>query len=107
MDTSKKKKELPATKAEPTTSRESASTNAGPVKVLRIDDVSVSIFARSRQIAGQAVTFYSASFSRSYKDAAGERKYTKSFDVDDLGKLVSLAQQASEYIQDVRVAHAA
>jgi hypothetical protein len=105
MDTSKKKKELPATKAEPTTSRESAPT--GPVKVLRIDDVSVSIFARSRQIAGQAVTFYSASFSRSYKDAAGERKYTKSFDLDDLGKLVSLAQQTSEYIQDIRLAHAA
>ncbi len=77
------------------------------VSRLPYDDVSVSIFARQRQLQGEAVTFYSASFSRSYKDAAGARKFTHSFDADDLGKLVTLAQQANEYIQDVREAHAA
>ena len=106
METSKtKKKELPAAKAERAT--DSAAASPGPVKVFRLDDVSVSIFARQRQLQGEAVTFYSASFSRSYKDAAGARKYTKSFDLEDLGRLVSLAQQASEYIQDIRQAHAA
>ena len=69
--------------------------------------MSVSIFARQRQLQGESVTFYSASFSRSYKDAAGARKFTHSFDVEDLAKLVSLAQQANEYIQEVREAHAA
>ena len=100
MDTSKKKKDLPAAKAEPSTT-----APVGPVKVFRIDDVSVSIFARQRQLQGETVTFYSASFSRSYKDATGARKYTRSFDVEDLAKLVTLAQQANDYIQEIRQAH--
>ena len=36
------------------------------------------------------------------KDASGGWKYTKHFDVEDLGKLVSLAQQASEYIHGLQ-----
>jgi hypothetical protein len=70
-----------------------------PLKVFRIDDVSVSVFARDRQVQGEDVTFYSVSFSRSYQDANGVRQYTKSFDAEDLGKLVSLIQQCSEFIQ--------
>jgi hypothetical protein len=49
----------------------------GPVKVFRVEDVSASVFARARKVQGSEVTFYSVSFSRSYKDAAGQRKYTK------------------------------
>jgi hypothetical protein len=82
-----------AAKPEPTEHR-------GPLKVLRLDDVSVSIFSRERKIQGEDVTFYSASFSRSYKDASGSWKYTKNFDAEDLGKLMTLAQQASEYIRE-------
>jgi len=43
-------------------------------------------------------TYYSASFSRSYKDASGSRKYTKNFDSEDLGSVMALAQQASELV---------
>lgn len=95
METSKKNKDSRVAKIEET-------ETTGPVKVFRLDDVSVSLFARTRNVQGKPVTFYSASFSRSYKDAVGERKFTKSFDADDLGSVVTLAQQASEFIREIR-----
>jgi len=52
----------------------------GPIKVFRIEDISVSIFARDRRVRGEDVTFYSVSVARSYLDAQGVRQYTKSFD---------------------------
>ena len=70
---------------------------SGPVKQFRADDVSASVFARGR--SGR--TFYSVSFTRSYKDRDGTWKYTKNFDVDDLGRLVSVAQQASEFVHSL------
>ena len=83
------------------TKKESAGPHSGPVKVFRMDDVSASVFARERQVQGETRTFYSVTFSRSYKDAAGQRRYTKWFDVDDLGRVVAVAQQASEYIHSL------
>ena len=74
----------------------------GPVKVFRLDDVSVSLFARERSYQGGPATFFSASFSRSYKDAAGERKYTKNFDADDLGKVAELCKMAADHIDGLR-----
>jgi hypothetical protein len=68
------------------------------LKVFRIDDVSSSVFARDRQIRGESRTFYSVTFSRSYKDSAGQWRYTKWFDLDDLGSVVTVAQQASDYV---------
>jgi hypothetical protein len=94
---SKKKKDVPSARAET-----AADPASGPVKVFRIEEVSASIFARTRTVQGAPVTFHSVSFSRSYKDAAGERKYTKNFDTEDLGAIVSLAQQASEYIHGLK-----
>lgn len=70
-----------------------------PAKVFRIDDVSVSIFRRERQARGESRAFYSVSFSRSYKDSNGVWKYTKSFDLEDLGKIITLCQQADEFIR--------
>jgi hypothetical protein len=91
MDNAKKKnKEVPAPEAE------------GPVKVMRNGDVSASIFARDRQVKGEDVTFYSVSFSRSYRTAEGVRKYTKNFDVEDLGTVMALAKEASEFIESKR-----
>lgn len=74
----------------------------GPIKVFRLDDVSVSLFARERSFQGRPATFFSASFSRSYKDAAGERKYTKNFDADDLGKVAELCKMAADHIDSLR-----
>lgn len=74
----------------------------GPVKVFRVEDVSASVFARTRKVQREDVTFFSVSFSRSYKDASGMRKYTKSFDSDCLGQLATVLQQASEFIHEQR-----
>lgn len=93
METNKKiRKEVPPEAEAPSPQSD------GPLKVFRIEDVLVSVFARDRKLQGSVVTFYSVSFSRSYKDSNGERKYTKNFDADDLGALVTLVQQASEFI---------
>ena len=78
----------------------SAATHAatGPVKTFRLDDIAASIFARERVVQGETVTFYSVSFSRAYKDAKGQWKYTNYFDSADLAKVMFLAKQAGEYI---------
>lgn len=69
-----------------------------PVKTLRVEDCSASIWSRDFMVQGQMRTFISVTFERSYKDRDGAWKYTKSFDADSLGKLVALCQQASEAI---------
>lgn len=71
----------------------------GPIKVCIIDDVSASIFARDHLANGEMRTFHSVSFSRSYKDVAGKRMYVKTFNLEDLGKVVAVAQQADEFIR--------
>ena len=68
----------------------------GPVKVCRVDDVSAAVFAR--EFKGRR--FFSVSFTRSFKDRDGTWRYTKNFDADDLGRLVTVAQQASEWIHE-------
>ena len=84
----------------PIPNKEAATEAAeGPAKVFRIDDVSASVFARERAVRGESRVFYSVSFSRSYKDANGAWRYSKSFDLEDLGKIISLCQQADEYIR--------
>lgn len=70
-----------------------------PIKVCIIDDVSASIFARDHLANGEMRTFYSVSFSRSYKDSVGKRLYVKTFNLEDLGKIVAVAQQADEFIR--------
>src|SRR5262245_19405794 len=93
----KRKKEVAARKAvEPVSEETSASqeTTRLPVKQFRIEDVSASIFAREYN----GITYHSVSFSRSYKDAKGTWKYSRSFDKEDLDKVVKLAQQCSEYL---------
>jgi hypothetical protein len=99
----KKHKEVPGTMPE-----ETAATNAAPaakrlpVKTLRVEDCSGSIWAREQMVRGEMRTFFSVTFERSYKDRDGAWKYTRSFDPDSLGKLVTLCQQASEAITSFR-----
>ena len=71
----------------------------GPVKVFKAEDVSASVFVRDVPVKGEVRTFYSVSFSRSYRDSKNERRYVKSFNLEDLGKVVTVAQQADEYIR--------
>jgi len=66
-----------------------------PEKLLRDGDVSASIFRRNNK----GRDYFSVSISRAYKDAAGAWKYAKSFDFEDLGKIVTVCQQADDYIR--------
>jgi hypothetical protein len=69
-----------------------------PLKVIRVEDVSVSIFAHERERNGLIRVNYSCGFSRSFKNSAGEWKRTPWFGVDDLGKVTSCAEQAHAFI---------
>lgn len=104
----KKHKEVSDTKSEDTPAMETAAKDAAPankrqpIKTIRVDDCSVSIWVREATVRGEALKFYSCSFERSYKDRDGSWKYTKSFDCESLGKVVTLCQQASEAIETLQ-----
>ncbi len=70
-----------------------------PVDYAREGDVSGSIWARDVQVKGAMRRFHSCTFERSYKDKDGTYRYTKTFDRDSLGKLVTVAQQLSEKME--------
>jgi hypothetical protein len=103
MDKARKNKDVSATKAEEQPVATTATTapqeaKRRPVQTFRADDVSASIWVREHLVRGQVTKFWSVTLERSYKDAAGQWRYTKTYDSDSLGKIVSLCQQASEYI---------
>ena len=99
----KKHKEVSGTKPEETAATEAApAAKKLPLKTLRVDDCSASIWARDYIVRGKMRTFLSCTFERSYKDRNGAWKYTHSFDSDSLGKLVTLCQQASEVIHTIQ-----
>ena len=102
METSAKSKKAPAKAEAP-----SQDAKHKPAASLRADDCSASIWARQFVVQGQPKTFYSVTLERSYKDRDGAWKYTKSFDAESLGKIVSLCQQASETINGLQQQEAA
>ena len=55
---------------------------------------------RERAAAGKPMRFWSVTLERSYKDRDGAWKYTKTFDPDNLGKVMELCQAASEFISE-------
>jgi hypothetical protein len=94
----KKTKEVAAVKADTAQAQEKRK----PVKTLRIEDVSCSIWTRTHMVQGEPRKFWSCSFERSWKDRDGSYRYTKSFDLDSLGKLVTVAQQANDWIVEAQ-----
>lgn len=73
-----------------------------PLKTFRVEDCSASVWTRDVMVQGESKRFYSVTLERSFKDRDGSWKYTKSYDADDLGKLVSLCQQASDYLHGLQ-----
>lgn len=69
-----------------------------PLKILRIEDISASIFERIVESGGELAKYHNVSFSRSYIGENGKRMFTKSFSPSDLSKVVELAVQAHDYI---------
>jgi hypothetical protein len=75
-----------------------ASEKRRPLKTFRELDVSASVWGRDVMIRGEVETFFSVSLERSYRDASGQYRYTRSFDSECLGRLVAVIQKASEFI---------
>src|SRR5689334_300709 len=98
----RKNKDVAGTKPAETPAAEAATASQNakpkPTQTFRVEDVSCSIWAREYTVQGKLRTFYSCTFERSYKARDGGYRYTKSFDLDSLGKLVAVAQKAAEYL---------
>lgn len=79
-----------------------------PAATIRVEDCSASIWAREFVVQGRPKVFFSVTLERSFKDhRTGAWRYTRSFDVDSLGKIVSLCQQAEEAIRGLQQQEAA
>src|SRR4051794_40309208 len=98
---------MDSTKKKDASRTEAAAPSQGekrrPLTTLRQGDVSASVWARDHQARGAVTRFYSVTFERSYKDSTGKYCYTRSFNPDDLGALMTLCQQAIEYINGQKV----
>ena len=94
------------TTPEGTAAREAAPATQGakrrPVQSFREGEVSASIWAREVHQQGRAVTFYALSVERAYRDRDGHYKYTRNFDANDLGALLTVIQRSAEYIGDAQ-----
>lgn len=66
------------------------------------DGVSASVWARQVQYQGKPVTFFSVSCERAFRDRDGTYRYSKSFDVTDLGALLTVIQRAAEHIHGLQ-----
>ena len=82
----------------------SAEPKAGPVRVIRIQDISASIWPRSVTVKGVPKTLHSATFERSYQTKDGDYKYTRSFDPQSLPRLVEVIQQADATMRELQPA---
>jgi hypothetical protein len=80
-----------------TASPQAASHEAkkGPMKTFTAGDVSAAIFAHEHN----GRTYYGITFTRWYRDSDGRNRYINSFGLEDLGKVISVAQQSDEYIR--------
>lgn len=92
------KPEKPAAPAAPA----SQDVKRRPLKTFTIGDVHASVWSRDHLVKGQSMRFYSVSFERSYRDATGKIAYSRSMNPDDLGALISRAQQAGEFINEAQ-----
>ncbi len=60
------------------------------------------MWARDHAIKGELTRFYSVSFERSYRGSDGKYGYSRSFNPDDLGALMTLCQQAGDYLLELQ-----
>jgi hypothetical protein len=72
-----------------------------PIRTFRVDNVSASVWTRV-VVKLEPVTFYSVTFDKHYENANHESKRTHWFHLNDLPKLVTLAQQAEQYIIELQ-----
>ena len=104
----KKKKDVTAGTAEGPAAMEAATApqdaKRRPIRTLRVGDCSASIWAREYSRSNTMQVFYSVTLERSYRDAGGQYRYTKTFDPPSLPQVISLCQQAQEAIDQLQQA---
>jgi hypothetical protein len=81
---------------------ETAPKKRTPIRTIRVEDCSISIWHRTHAVKGKLITFYSLTLERSYRDKEGGWRYTKSFGPEDLPRIVILCQQAETAIAAFR-----
>jgi hypothetical protein len=69
-----------------------------PEKKFKCGSVSASIWANTKTTHGETVKFKSATINKAFKDG-DEWKYTDSFNIEDLPKVVLVATEAYKYIR--------
>ena len=82
----------------------SAEPKNGPVRIIRLNDVSASIWAREVSVKGVPKTFHSVTFERSYKLDDSAYKYTRSFDPQSLPRLVEVIRQTEATLKELHPA---
>ena len=73
-----------------------------PTKTIREGDCSVSIWHRVYAVKNKLTDFYSLTFERSYRDKDQKWRYTRSFSLEDLAKIVILCKKAEAAIAKLR-----
>jgi hypothetical protein len=92
---------MEAKKKNPPPAGDAQAAKRAPIKVFTADDVSAAVFAHSHQVRGEMRTYYSITFTRWYRDRGGKNRYVNSFGLEDLGKVITVAQQADQYLREL------
>ena len=69
-----------------------------PEKKFSCGPISASIWANTKTVTGETVKFYSVTITKAYKEGK-DWKYTGSFDIEDLPKVVLVANEVYKYIR--------
>jgi len=69
-----------------------------PEKKFKCGSVSASIWANTKTAHGEMVKFQSVTINKAFKDG-DTWKYTESFNIEDLPKVVLVATEAYKYIR--------
>ncbi len=69
-----------------------------PEKKFSCGSISASIWANTKVVTDETVKFYSVTINKAYKEGE-EWKYTNSFNIEDLPKVVLVATEAYKYVQ--------
>jgi len=69
-----------------------------PEKKFSCGPVSASIWAKTKTVEGETVEFYSVTITKAYKEG-DNWKYTNSFNIEDIPKVVLVANEAYKYVR--------
>ena len=78
---------------------QASSASKRPLKTIREEDCSASIWPRTVTKEGSERTFYSVTLERRYKDKDGQFHYTKSFDVGSMSQLAAVIKKTNDELQ--------